>query len=220
MSPSDLRERRIAWLMLILCPLIMMTVFAYVTFGSPQGVTSGHPIEYLQMTCILWAAVTVILPILRLTRMISLPLWFMLIIYLDMYIYVISLCNGLYMDFRWWSEFSHIIASLVVSSIVFVALCVMQSRSPKHASLGSKNGIILLTIIIAVGFGAMWEIMEGLTDLLSGQDYMMYGPLDTLGDFGADLLGASLMAVVWILLIRDTNSIGLQLRIGKKNIDV
>ena len=222
MNPSDVKERRIAWTMLIVCPLSMLILLLYVTGGNAQGQDSGHPMEYLQATCLLWAAIMCILPILRLTRVISLPLWFVMIVYADMYLYVISLCQGFYKDIVWWGDFTHVIASLVVSSIIFMALCLMQSRSPDYVSFGSKGGIVALLVLVGAGFGCLWEVMEGFTDILTGQDYMAYGAKDTLCDLGSDLLGVFAMATVaWIILSRQSiESIASMIRLGRNGMDV
>jgi len=53
LSPNDVRERRVAWAMLILCPLSMILMYTYVTMGYAPGLDAGHPIEYLQVSCLL-----------------------------------------------------------------------------------------------------------------------------------------------------------------------
>lgn len=208
--------------MLVLCPLSMVLMLIYVTLGYAPGLAAGHPMNYLQATCILWGIIVTVLPILRLARIVSLPYWFMALIYADMYMYVISLCCGFYFNYYWWADFTHIISTMVVTSIVFMALCSMQASSPSHVSLGSRGGIIAVTLLIGFSFGAIWEIMEGSTDILANQDYMSYGVLHTMGNLTADMMGAIIMSTItWIMLgHRDANEIASQIRLGRKRIDV
>ena len=222
MNSEDAKERRAAWAMLVICPLLMMAEFAYVTMGYAHGLEAGHPMEYLQTTCVLWALISMVLPILRILRVAALPLWFSVLVYGDMCLFVVSLCQGMYFEMLWWPDFTHVISSAVVASLAFLALCLMQARSPPHVSLGARGGIVAATIIVAFGFGAIWEIMEGFTDIITQVDYMSYGAQHTISNFNADMLGAFLMgAVAWAILTRhDVMYVASKIRIGRKNIDV
>ena len=221
MNADDVKERRIAWAMLILCPLSMLLMFAYVTLGYARGLAAGHPMDYLQTTCILWAAVMTVLPILRLARLVALPHWFAALLYADMYLFVVTLCQGLYFDVFWWADLTHVISSMVVTSIAFMTLCLMHARSPSHVSFGSRGGIVAMLILIGCSFGAVWEIMEGLTGILTGVDYMSYGALHTMGNLTADTIGIVFMATLaWVMLgRRDAEAIASGIRLGKKKID-
>jgi len=221
MNVEDRKERRVAWAILILCPLSMAILFIYVTLGYAPGLAAGHPMNYLQTTCVLWAVIMTVLPILRLLRLVSLPYWFLVLIYADMYMFVITLCWGFYFDYYWWPDLTHIISAMVVTSIVFMALCVIQSDSPSHVSLGTNGGVLAITLLIGFSFGAIWEIMEELTDIFSGADYMSYGVLHTMGNLTADMMGAIIMTTIaWIMLGRhDAKKIASKIRIGRKQID-
>ena len=222
MNADERKERRIAWIMLIVCPLSMMAVFAMVTAGYARGL-EWHPTEYLQATCILWALVMTLLPILRLARIISLPFLFVALLYANMYMYVLSLCYGMYMDpaIPWWGDLTHVISGLVVASIVFMALCLMESHSPPHVTFGSRGGLAATVFVVGCAFGVIWEIMEGFTDIIAGFDYMVYGGSDTLYDMMADMFGAAIMAAAaWMILGRySAKEIASTFRIGRKNID-
>ena len=222
MNAEEIKERRVAWAMLIICPLTMALMFAYVTFGYAQGIAAGHPTEYLQATCFLWGMVMIVLPVMRLIRLVALPYWFLVLLYANMYMYVISLCEGFYFDLDWWANFTHVISTMVVASIIFLALCAMQARSPSHVSQGTKGGMILLMLMLALSFGAIWEVMEGSTDILTGIDYMSYGALHTMGNLAADALGAVIMSgIAWMMLgNRSPKNVASGVRLRKKNIDV
>ncbi len=196
MTPEeDAKQRRLAKIVLIACPVSFMAVFAAVTMGWDPGIKAGHPLEYLQATCFLWALISTVLPILRLLRIFSLPYWFAAIIYGDMYLYVLSLCSGMYLNISWWGDLTHILSSIIVSGIVFMVLGLMHSRLPPHASFGGRGGFTAVLFLVSLSFGGIWEIMEGMTDLISGQSYMVYGAKDTLGDLTADLVGVTILSI-------------------------
>ena len=185
------------------------------------GLESGHPMIYLQLTCILWGIIMTVLPALRLLRMAALPFWFAALVYADMYMYVISLCLGMYMDIYWWANVTHVMSTMVVTAIVFLALCKMTAHCPPHVSLGSKGGIVVMMFFLGAAFGAIWELMEGLTDMLSGYDYMVYGAIDNIGNLAADIVGVIIMVPTALMLLSryDAAQIASKVRLGKRNID-
>jgi|GEM_PF-464004 len=215
---NDAKERRIAWALLIFTPLSMAALFTYVTLGYAKGLAAGHPMIYLQMTCVLWAVIMLFVPIMRLLRLVSLPLWFMVILYADMYMYVLSLCHGMYFDIWWWANFTHVVSSLVVTSIIFMTLCLIQARSPPHVTLGNKGGVVAMLIMAALSFGIIWEMMEGFTDILTSMDYMSYGAIHTLENLGADLAGTMIMAVIALIILsrKDAKTVASEIRLGRK----
>lgn len=222
MNAGDRKERRIAWAMLILCPLSLLLVCALVTMGYGRGLIY-HRAEYLQITCIAWAAIMTVLPILRLTRLITLPYWFTALLYSNMYMFALSLCYGLYLDpdTYWWANFTHVISSMVVAAIVFMALCLMESRSPPHVTLGGRGGITAMVFVISCAFGAIWEVIEGFTDIISKFDYMSYGAVHTLWNLVADTIGAAIMAAIVFVILsgRSAEQVVSEIRLGRKNID-
>ena len=219
---EDAVQRRNAKLMLILCPVSFMAVFAAVTLGWDPGIRAGHPLEYLQATCFLWALISTVLPILRLARIFSLPNWFVAIVYFDMYLYVLSLCSGLYLNLSWWGDMTHVFSSFIVSGMVFMVLGLMDSRLPAHASFGGRKGFVAILFLVSLSFGGIWEIMEGMTDIISGHSYMVYGAVDTLGDLTADMIGVTILCkAVYIALGRTTiSSITSGLRFGKHAFEI
>lgn len=217
-AAQDLRERRTAWAMLIGCPISMMVVFAFVTAGHAPGLDAGHPVEYLQATCVLWAFITMVLPILRLLRLVSLPPWFTALVYGNMYLYVLSLCSGLYLNMSWWGDFTHILSGLIVAGFVFIALCLMQAHSPSHVTFGTRNGFLAMLFLVAMSFGGIWEMLEGFTDAVSGTAYMIYGATDTVADIAADMTGVTTMVLLAYLILsrQSAEKVASTVRLGKK----
>lgn len=194
-AEQDLRERRTAWAMLIGCPLSFLFISVFVFAGVMPGIEAGHPPIYLEMTCFAWAIVSVFLPALRLLRLVSLPPIFLLIIYANMYFYVISLNVGLYLNVSWWGDMGHVISSTIVTMIVFIALCIIECKSPAHVTFGNRFGMAAMLFLVALSFGGIWEMMEGFADFAGGASYMVYGASDTMGDLTADLIGVAIVTV-------------------------
>ena len=181
--------------MLVLCPAVLVVLFVAVELGIAPGIAAGHPPEYLKGTCIVVALVSIILPVLSLIEVIVLPNWFLAMVYFDLYMYVTTLCCGMYFTVSWWGDFSHIISSIVVAEIILMALCVMATYSPSHVSLGNNGGFAVTLFIVSVSFGGIWELIECSTDLLAGSSYMVYGAAGSLADITADVIGAAIVSV-------------------------
>ncbi|MDO5861978.1 MAG: hypothetical protein Q4Q58_04210 [Thermoplasmata archaeon] len=196
-AEQDAKERRVAWTMLVLCPLSFLFIMVFVIIGVAPGLTTGdgHPAIYLEATCVLWALVSMFLPILRLLRLVQMPPAFLVVVYANMYFYVISLNMGLYLGVSWWGDMGHVVSSTIVTITVFIALCVMECRSPPHVTFGRRTGMVAMLFLVALSFGGIWEMMEGFTDTAGGHSYMVYGASDTMGDLSADLLGVIIMCI-------------------------
>ena len=187
-AEQDARERRVAWTMLVCCPASFLFISVFSFLGIAPGIEAGHEPIYLIATCVAWAIVSTLLPILRLARLVSLPTMFILVVYANMYFYVISLNVGFYLNISWWGDMGHVISSTIVSMIVFLALCIMEVHSPAHVTFGSRGGMAAMLFMVALSFGGIWEMMEGFADFAGGGSYMVYGAGDTMGDLTADLI--------------------------------
>lgn len=221
-ADDDRRERRVAWIMLVCAPasLLFLSVFSFI--GVMPGIDAGHPAIYLEATCFAWAIVSMFLPAMRLLRVLSLPSIFLAVVYADIYFYVLSLNVGLYLNVSWWGDMGHVVSSMVVTMIVFVAMCAIQSRSPLHVTLGTDAGVAIMTFMVALSFGGVWEMIEGFADFAGGQSYMVYGADDTMGDLTADLIGAAAFSAVayWYLGRHDASEVVSGLRIGRSAFEV
>lgn len=221
-ADQDRRERRIAWTMLVCIPasFLLLSVFSFV--GVMPGIEAGHPAIYLEATCFAWAIVSMFLPAMRLLRILSVPPVFLIVVYADIYFYVLSLNIGLYLNVSWWGDMGHVISSMVTTMIVFIAMCAIQSRSPSHVTLGSNGGVAMTTFLIAMSFGGVWEMIEGFADFAGGGAYMVYGANDTMGDLSADMLGAAAFSVAayWYLGRHSAAEIASGLRVGRSAFEI
>jgi hypothetical protein len=208
-------------MMLILSPLSMAVLFAWVTAGSAPGL-GGHSMGYLQATCVVWGIIMTVVPIFRLIRLVALPLWFLVIMYADMYMFPVTVCLGMYHDIYWWANTTHVASSMVVAAIILLALCKTASYCPPHVNLGGKGGTIALMAFLSMSTGAIWELMEGFTDIIAGSDYMVYGPVNCIGNLSGDFIGTALMVPIamYIFTKYSVGEIASKVRLGKKNIDV
>jgi len=134
--------------------------------------------------------------------------------YAQMYLFVISLCQGLYLNISWWGDFTHIMAGLVVASIVFIGLCLMESRSPGHVTFGSNLGLLFVMFLAAMSFGGIWEMMEAMTDVISGKLYMVYRFTDTIADITADMIGIFVMVVIAGIILKTQRAAEVTSKIG------
>ena len=216
-AEEDHRERCIAVALMVVAPVLFAVVCAFVVTGRAPGLDAGHPEEYLVATCFVWAVISLVIPILRLARLVSLPPILVGVIYFDMFFYVIGLCSGCYLNISWFGDFGHVVSSVIVTSIVFVGLCLIESHSPPHVTFGNRAGMAMMLFLVALSFGGIWEMIEGFADGVTGNAYMVYGASDTMGDLSADLIGALIVSVgVYIYMGTHTASdISSKVRFGR-----
>jgi len=194
---SEEQSRKIDLACLILFPLGLVIVF-FLTIG---GYNVGKDPEYIAVTQLVSAVVTMILPIMRLKNLFKAPYWFLILMTTNVYMYSVMLFCGFYDNIWWWDKFSHWYSSLLVSMVVFIALAVVE-HSTKCISLLPKPVFLLLVFMIGFSFGNIWEIAEGLVDAFSPKAYMQGPIIDTMGDLRMDFLGAGVMVLIGALLTR------------------
>ena len=166
------------------------------------GLNAGHPPEYLISLFMAVGTVAALLPIMWYFDIVRMPLFFTSLLIINLYYFSISMFFGMYLRIEWWGDVAHCLSSMCVTAVVFLGLCVLQAHSPKHVTLGSNRGFLLLLLFIGISLGGVWEVMEGYVDLITGTSYMIYGVRDSLFDLRADVLGAILMTIIGYLLLR------------------
>jgi hypothetical protein len=202
------KDKQLAIAVWLIVFIIIAITFWTVVDGTARGLKVGeepHPPEYLEASCIACFLVISVIPILRLTGIAKMPWWFSFLLIIDVMIYIESLCYGLYKDpdVPWWGFFGHVLSSMSVGGVVFLALCIIQKYQPKRLTLGSEAAIHCYTLMISLAWGGIWEIMEGYIDMVTGSSYMSYGVFDTLDDLRADLVGSVLMVVIAGIMLRN-----------------
>lgn len=203
MSPEgDRRFTIIVWLCLaVVSAISTATVFMGIAPGLGPD---KHPPEYLVASNVAILALISVLPALRLTGTVRMPWWFNFLVIFDVYLYIISLTCGFYMEpkMEWWGFFGHTCSSLTVGGICFLALCLVTKHSKGLVSFGNKLGLLVVLFMVTVSFGGIWEVMEGYIDIVAGQAYMSYGVFDSLQDIQADTLGAFIMVLIAAFVLR------------------
>lgn len=132
----------------------------------------------------------------------TLPISFVLLIELSMFMHMIGLQMGFYDDLEHWDTLTHLLSSVTVSFCVLYALIVVDSLHPKiHFS---RRLMPLFLFMVVMTFGLFWEFIEYHSDLYLGSK-MQYSPFDTISDLGFDLLGVALVSVYayWLQGNRD-----------------
>ncbi len=183
---------------------IFAAMFAAVAGGVAPGL-EWHPTWYLEATCVMCALLLSVIPALRLAGAVKMPWWLNILLAADVYVYSVSLLLGYYMNpdtMGWWGFFGHVLSSMSVGAVVFLALCLVEKYSPPHVTLGSNAAIHCYTLMISLAFGGIWEVMEGYVDVIAGDSIMVYGNFDTLDDLRADLLGSAIMVFIAGLMMR------------------
>ena len=203
MISEDTHRDRILSLVVLAMEWIIFAIMILTLVWDIAPGLDYHPIEYLISSCVACTLLLTVIPVLRLANVVKMPWWFNMLLILDVYIYIISLCLGMYMSVSWWGFFGHVLSSMSVGGVVFLALCIIEKHSPAHITFGSNAGIHCFTLMISLAFGGIWEVMEGYVDIIAGQAYMSYGVLDTLDDLRADLVGSVLMVILAEYLLRD-----------------
>jgi len=203
MSPeTDKRFTIAVWGVLASVTLVCI---ATVLIGIAPGLgPDKHPPEYLFVSNVAIFLLISVIPALRLANLVRMPWWFNFLLMFDVYLYIISLTCGFYMEpkMAWWGFFGHICSSMSVGAICFLALCIISANSKVHNDYGGRYGVLFVLFMVTVSFGGIWEVMEGYVDLVAGQAYMSYGVFDSLQDLQADVLGAFLMCLIAGLLLR------------------
>lgn len=190
------QERKIDLACIILLPLGQL-IFG---IASRMGLAIGqYGDTYIFSTFIVMAIIVVILPIIRYKRWLVFPYWFVAMVSLCIYIYSVPLFLGFFDNLWWWDEFSHWYSSVIVSMIVFLALCLMQ-YSAKRMYM-SIPVLAFLTFFMGFGFGCVWEVYEGTVDWVFNGSYMSYSVFDSLCDVQMDFLGSLTMAVIGAIVV-------------------
>lgn len=177
----------------------IMLVFSAMGF---LGYNHGSSTEwYVGFTNIFCAAMVTILPLLKRKGWFIAPYWLIIPVSLNVMMYGISLFLGFYHYFWWWDEFTHMLSSMLVAILVFIALGAIECHT-NHISL-PKPAFLLATFLITVGIGNAWELFEGAVDFLVSSNHMQdIDAFDTLTDTTMDAVGALIVVAIGAVTLR------------------
>ncbi len=197
MTKTVEQQRKTDLALVFLLPIGLLVVFVLSRMGFAIG-NNGD--TYIAATHIVIACVTTIPPLIRYTRMLVLPYWFIAIVTINIYAYGIPLFLGFYDNIWWWDEFAHCMSSMLVTMVVFMALCIIDAVADNVVM--SPAVLCFLTFIGGFALGNIWELFEGTVDWVFGGDFMQYFIQDTLGDIHMDFVGTLLMTAVAAYILR------------------
>jgi hypothetical protein len=86
---------------------------------------------------------------------------------------------------------SHLVIPFLSAPIVFGLVVCLREGETRRATCARSVGAGLVTALVVLTLGAMWEVVEYAADGLLGTDYSQ-GRADTLSDLGADAVAAAL----------------------------
>lgn len=187
---------------LFILPGTVLVFSALGFLGYNHGVDTAWYVGFTNIFC---AAMITILPIFKRKGWFTAPYWLMMTISLNVMMYGISLFFGLYHYLWWWDGFTHMLSSVLVTMLAFIALCVIEGYT-ERISL-PVPALLLTAFLIGVGIGNAWEMFEGLVDFIVSSNHMqdIYA-LDTITDIAMDTVGALIMTVMGAAILRRRNA--------------
>ena len=130
----------------------------------------------------------------------SLPLWFVIFMDIAIFLHAYGVLLLQYDLLVFYDTVTHTFSSFVICLCVILTLFTLQRYNSKvNFSVGFTTVFIFL---IMMAFGAYWEVMEYVVDLLTGTG-MQYSPFDTLRDMFANALGSMLGSLFMYLFMRN-----------------
>ncbi|MDD3398616.1 MAG: hypothetical protein PHW93_03350 [Candidatus Methanomethylophilaceae archaeon] len=189
-----MRSERLLFILFLAAFLVMAAV-------SFERYSRGVHLDYYlypAITCLVSAALLTLPIILRWKGTLTLPMWFISLIFLALFLHCVGVVERFYDDISWWDNLTHFLSSMLVSAMGFMAVYLVDWYV-EEIYIPVK---VMPFIIVAVGcsFGVLWEIMEWSADLVLATG-MQYSLDDTMQDLLMDLLGAFTMGVLgWFFL--------------------
>jgi hypothetical protein len=86
---------------------------------------------------------------------------------------------------------SHLVIAFLSAPIAYGLVVRLREGDARSAPFGRSVGAGLVTALVVLALGAMWEVVEYVADGLVGTDYSQ-GRADTLSDLVADAVAAAL----------------------------
>jgi len=148
----------------------------------------------------LFCAVMCLFPmVLRRLNIFRLPLLFVIIIEISIFLHAYGVLLMEYDDVKAWDTVTHSISSVTVALCAFYALMVANAFDPMVRM--TRRSLAVSIFVIVIAFGAYWEAFEFMVDNLWGTN-MQYSPWDTFRDLLCDALGGTVVAVYAYFYLR------------------
>jgi len=135
---------------------------------------------------------------------VALPVEFTLVTCAFLYAsFALGEARDFYERFWWWDILLHGVSALIVGGIGFLGIYVFYMTNRIRVAPG---WIAIITFLLALSVGTLWEIFEFLADLLLGVNMQKSGLVDTMTDLMIDAAGAAVAALLGFFYVRDEDS--------------
>lgn len=196
---DERHERILDSVFLFVLPIVMLMFSLFGFMGYNRGVSTAWYVGFTNIFC---AAILIVLPLMKRKKWFRPPYWFMAVLSVNVMMYGSSLFFGFYHYFWWWDELTHMLSSLFVAMIVFIALGVIEGYT-ERISLMPKSAFLLTVFLMGVAIGNAWEMFEGFVDFLVSSNHMQdIDAFDTLTDTTMDTVGAGIMTIIAAFILR------------------
>jgi hypothetical protein len=134
-------------------------------------------------------------------RALLLPRVYDLMVVLALAVQGVTEASGAYDSVAWIDRVVHFVVPLLGSGVLYVALARLDVLPDPRDDTGWRHllGIAIVTFSLGAALGAVWELVERLSDGVLGSA-LQEGNEDTVGDLAMDCLGAvggALLLVLW-----------------------
>jgi uncharacterized membrane protein YjdF len=123
---------------------------------------------------------------------------------------------GLYQEIPWWDSLLHFAGTAIGAYLAFMVVYALNFTGKVRLSIPL---IGFFTLMMALAFGALWEMSEFWTWQVTGQDVLggrndpAYSLLDTFYDLHLDLAGAALAALGGMIYVARQRHVYLRQRL-------
>ncbi|MGE0015763.1 MAG: hypothetical protein AB7S83_06310 [Candidatus Methanomethylophilaceae archaeon] len=182
----------------LLSDAVCISAFALLIFMTVCSYLFENRLRY-QLNTGIFTAVFCLVPMLfRRTKVMALPLLFVIVIEVAIFLHGYGVLLMQYDDLVWYDTVTHTVSSVVVGLCVFYALMVVDDHDEK-VMLG-KKGMSIFIVLTMLAFSVYWEVFELVVDIMSGTN-MQYSPFDTMRDMLSNTLGGIFVAIYvrWFL---------------------
>ena len=178
---SDATKERAA----LLVSEVLLTAVLVLSVATDDPYPAFSSVLGMGMTAIPWA--------LRRYDILALPWEMTVIAGAVTFLHAFGILFSLYDLVWWWDVMTHMLASMVIASVMGVGILLVESRYPPLRL--SSRSVLALVIGSVILSGVIWEVLEFSFDGLLGM-HMQYSLDDTATDLSFDILGGAIVALM------------------------
>ena len=172
--------------------VICVAAFFVLIAMSVMSMMDEQRLSYATNTGFFCAVFCLIPMILRHAKLVTLPLAFVIMIEVAIFLHAYGVLLAQYDFIQTWDTVTHSISSITVALCVFYALMTIDHFDPK-VNL-TRKFMPLFIFLIMMTFATYWEVFELVVDELWDTN-MQYSPWDSLRDLICDTFGALVVSV-------------------------